>query len=231
MMTCEQIKSWMMDSIYEELSEQQKPLFEEHLRSCSACRKELSELRQTSATLAKWPEAEPAFSIALQRGRLTWRQRFKNSWLGDAFAVPRWAAGFAMAAVVLLFLLAAFNTQLSSTGGHWQVRMSLHEQPAVPVVPEGSIIMSRQDLLDLEQERWKAIQAYMQQSESKQRKEWSYAMSQLAQAVQAQRSQDLHLVSKGLQAVGKETAQRLQITDQVLAEVLRLASADQTKMQ
>ena len=39
MMSCEQIKSWMMDYLYEELSDLQKPLFEEHMQRCADCRK------------------------------------------------------------------------------------------------------------------------------------------------------------------------------------------------
>jgi hypothetical protein len=224
MITCEQIKSWMMDFMYEELSDQQKPLFEGHLHDCAACRAELAELQQTSAALAEWSEAEPAFSFAVPPGRISRWERLRENWL---FPVPRWAAGFAMAAMLIFFLLAAFNTQVSNAGGHWEIRMSLHAQPAAPVLPEGSIILSRQDLLTLEQERWLAIQAYMQQSDLKQQREWSNALTQLARAVQTQRNQDMRLVSRGLVAMGEETAQRFQLTDQVLAEVIRFASADQ----
>ena len=228
MMTCEQIKSWMMDYLYEELSDLQKPLFEEHLQRCPDCRKVLSELQETSATLAKWPEAELAFSLPIPLSRSSWWQRWQEQ---GRFTAPRWAMGLAMAAMLILVLLAAVNTQVSNSDGHWQISMSLHARPAAPALPEGSVILSRQDLVTLEQERWRAIQAYVQQSELKQQKEWSQAMSRLAQAVQAQRNQDLQLVSRGLEAMGEETAQRFQLTDYMLAEVLRFASAEQNNMQ
>jgi|GEM_PF-621067 len=224
MITCEQVKSWMMDYLYEELSDQQKPLFENHLQDCAACRAELAGLQQTSATLAKWSETELAFSMPVPAGSISWWQRLQENWL---LPVPRWATGFAMAAALILFLLAAFNTQVSRAGGQWQIRMSLRAQPAAPALPEGAVVLSREDLLALEQGRWLAIQAYVQESELKQQKEWSYAMSRLIQAVQAQRKQDLRLVSQGLENIGEETAQRFQFTDQMLAQVIRLASAEQ----
>ena len=136
-----------------------------------------------------------------------------------------------MVAMLILVLLAALNTQVANSDGHWQISMSLHARPAVPALPEGSIILSREDMLTLEQERWRAIQAYLQQSELKQQQEWSQAISRLAQAVQVQRNQDLQLVSRGLEAIGEETAQRFQLTDYMIAEVLRFASAEQNSVQ
>lgn len=228
MMTCEQINSWMMDYIYEGLSGEQKPLFEAHLSQCAACRAELAGLQQTANVLAEWSEADAAAASPIQFSRPPWWQRLQESWLAPA---PGWAAGLAVAAMLLLFLLAAFNTQISNTEGRWQIRMSLHAQPPAPALPEGAIVMTRQDLLAMEQGRWQAIQAYVAQSEIKQQKELTQAISRLARAVQAQRTQDLQLVGKGFAVMGEETAQRFQLTDQMLTEVLRLASGEQEPMQ
>lgn len=227
MMTCEQIKSWMMDYIYEELSSEQKPLFEAHLSQCAACRAELAGLQQTAAVLAEWSEADAVAISPIRLNRPSWWQRLQESWLTQA---PGWAAGLAVAAMLLLFLLAAFNTRISSTEGRWQIHMSLRAQPPAPALPEGAIVMTRQDLLDLEQRRWQAIQAYVAQSEVKQQKEMTQAISRLARAVQAQRTQDLQLVGKGFAVMGEETAQRFELTDQMLTQVLRLASSEPESM-
>jgi hypothetical protein len=226
MLNCVQIKNLMMDYLYGELSELDKPLFEEHLQSCADCQKELQALQETTGILAQWQDGEAALPLTA----IPKKNRWKKGLLQEYWPLYRPAYIFSMAAMLLLFLLAAFNTRISSENGRWQLSMSLFPQKDKPSLPEGSVVLSKQDLLAIEQDRWKLIQAFVQQSEMQQRREWTAALSHVAQTVQQQRHQDLQIVSRGLEAVGQETAQRLQLTDQVLAEVLRLTSTEQNQI-
>ena len=57
-MKCEQIRTLIMDYLYDELSEDNREAFTSHLGHCNECREEVESLKVTSGILKQWSEVE-----------------------------------------------------------------------------------------------------------------------------------------------------------------------------
>jgi hypothetical protein len=99
-MRCDEIQEHIIDFIYDEGGTRPPNTeMEEHLRTCAACREELRELRQTRKYLQLWKDEPPRRSVTI--------------------ATPERAFGWkhlryaAIAAMIVISILAAANTQIS----------------------------------------------------------------------------------------------------------------------
>jgi hypothetical protein len=102
-MRCDEIREQIVDFIYD--NDNPSPLnaeIGEHLRTCSACRKDLEELRQTRQYLQHWKDESPVQSIRIPRNPAPMHPFFSRRYL-------RYAA---IAAMALICLLALANTQI-----------------------------------------------------------------------------------------------------------------------
>jgi hypothetical protein len=103
-MRCDEIQEQLIDFVYDEagvlLSNSEA---QEHLRTCSACREEVEELKRTRTYLQLWKDEPLLRSIPIAR-----RERIADKPIG--FRYLRFAA---VAAMVLISLLALANTQVS----------------------------------------------------------------------------------------------------------------------
>ncbi len=103
-MQCEEIREHWIDFIYHEGGD--SPVvheMREHLRTCSACRAELEELKQTRNYLQLWKDEAPLRTLSTADNRFGAPRRFN-------WKYPRYAA---IAAMVMLCFLALANTQIS----------------------------------------------------------------------------------------------------------------------
>jgi hypothetical protein len=102
-MCCEEIQERLIEFAYSEggVSTEDTEI-QEHLRTCSACREELEELRQTRKLLQLWKDEPPLHSVAMagHKAAAPWRFRWKYVRYG------------AIAAMLLLCFLALGNTQI-----------------------------------------------------------------------------------------------------------------------
>ena len=57
-MDCEQIRTLMMDYLYDELSKDERETFISHIEQCNECRTEVESLKATSGILQQWGEVE-----------------------------------------------------------------------------------------------------------------------------------------------------------------------------
>ena len=101
-----------------------KPELLEHIRSCSACQKELAELQELQATLKIWQDEAPIRPVLLPRS-------------GSArtpVRVPFWqAVRFAAAAALLMLaFLGLSNAQLTWDSNGFSFRTSILSRSEVP---------------------------------------------------------------------------------------------------
>jgi hypothetical protein len=103
-MRCEEFQERFIEFVYgEEGAPQEDKEIHEHLRTCSTCREELEELKQTRKYLQLWKDDFPLQSVAVARPKVPTSGRFHWKYL-------RYAA---IAAMLILCLLALANTQIT----------------------------------------------------------------------------------------------------------------------
>jgi hypothetical protein len=103
-MNCDEIREHFFESIYDEGGDSPASAeVREHLRTCSACRIELEELRNTRKYLQLWKDEDPLRKVTIAEPDALASRRFDWKYL-------RYAA---IAAMVVLCFLALANTQIT----------------------------------------------------------------------------------------------------------------------
>jgi len=103
-MSCDEIREHLVEILYDESgSFTETDDLQAHLRTCSACRKELEELKQTRDCLRRWKDEPPLRSVTIARREAPAIPSFKWRYL-------RYAA---VAAMALITLLAIVNTRVT----------------------------------------------------------------------------------------------------------------------
>ena len=103
-MSCEEFQERFVDFIYDDEGvSPENAEIQDHLRTCSACREEFGELKQTRKYLQLWKDESPLQSVSIvrQKAATAWRLRWNY---------VRYAA---IAAMLILCILALANTQIT----------------------------------------------------------------------------------------------------------------------
>jgi hypothetical protein len=116
MSDCKKYKDMLVDALYEELSSEDKPVFEKHLEECVKCRQEYEEMSATMETMSQRvrPESEAEFfdgywnRLAERMDRERVIHATKAKWWESLFSrkighMPRWAYQ-AVASIILVFV-------------------------------------------------------------------------------------------------------------------------------
>jgi hypothetical protein len=115
-MRCDEIHEHLVDILYDQdgtaLENQE---LQDHLRTCSVCRQELEELKQTRNYLKEWKDESPLRSIPIARQESLLNRR--NRW--------RYLRYAAVAAMALLCILALANTEFTLNNSGFTVRTNL----------------------------------------------------------------------------------------------------------
>jgi hypothetical protein len=103
-MRCEEFQERFVEFIYDEGGvPPENAEIREHLRTCSACREELEELKQTRKYLQLWKDEAPPQNVTVAGRKAATPWRFCGKYV-------RYAA---IAAMLLLCILALANTQIT----------------------------------------------------------------------------------------------------------------------
>jgi predicted anti-sigma-YlaC factor YlaD len=103
-MSCDEIQEQLVDLVYDEGGvPPANSEVQEHLRTCTACREKVDELRRTRKYLQLWKDEPPLRSVLITK-----QERIAKRNIGLRYL--RYAA---VAAMVLISLLALANTQVS----------------------------------------------------------------------------------------------------------------------
>src|SRR5688572_23535204 len=93
-------KELLVGYLYDDLTPQQRTIFDAHLGSCADCRDEVAALRSTRGSLSSWAPPEPDLGFEIVRHTVEPRGkvvRFRS----------RWVPAFGLAAAAVLVLAAA----------------------------------------------------------------------------------------------------------------------------
>lgn len=219
-MKCNEIKPLFMDFVYDEISEQDRAVFEAHLSQCDTCQKELEALQKTSNILQQWEDVDPDFNVVMVSEKVSWVSVLKQR-VSQIFPRPkRLIYGFAYGAVALFLLLAIANTEISYRQGEFKISMGLFSKPQSQEQPEN--ILTQEFLDQWRKENYYVISSLIEQSEQRQRKERTTDILQLRQEFARQRIEDLNLVGLGLDNIEQNTFRQLKRTDNNLNELIQL---------
>jgi len=115
-MDCEKIREHFLEFVYDEGGDSPVSIAaREHLRTCSACRRELEELRNTRKYLQLWKDEAPLRNVTIARHDAVASRRFHWKYL-------RYAA---TAAMLVVCFLALANAQITwnSEGFRFSTRL------------------------------------------------------------------------------------------------------------
>ena len=223
-MNCEQFKNLIVDYLYEELSDEDAALFQQHKKKCRACRDELKALEATSHSLRQWQDEEPKLNMVFVKEKSSFlSSTFGGLWEASS-RIRRIGIGFAAACAAVLFLLSLFNTQVSYKEGDFDARFSLFQ--ASSSSKEESTPLTPAEFTELQRSQFALIDQLIKESEDRQRREMAITLTNLTRNIDQQRKTDLRLLGQGLEAVQYRADRRISRTDRVLNELIRLTSSD-----
>lgn len=178
-MRCEEIQERFVDLLYDERGT--PPASAElkgHMLSCPDCRQRLEALRQTRRVLSGWEDETPLHPFVLPDGATIPVVRRPGRW--------QWLRYGAVAAMLLLCLLAAANTEVRWNKDEFEVRTSLFGpsssrenyskaevrdllkqvvDDSEARILETNYLMMQRMLETIERERWEEIRVIRQRSE------------------------------------------------------------------
>ncbi len=222
-MKCDQLRSLMMDYLYDELSDEDRQRLESHVMTCAACRQRLAAFQQTSAMLQQWDDVDPDFHVVMVAPKPSLLDRAKQWLAAPTFNFPRLAQGVAAAIAVAFLILAIANTEISYRSGEFSFRVGFLPRPKQ--LPAADPMLTQQTIERLQQENYYLMTTLIQQSEARQRQELAANLLKLRKDLERQRLEDLHLVGLGLDNIEQKTVKKIERTDRSLNEFIRLISS------
>jgi predicted anti-sigma-YlaC factor YlaD len=122
-MRCNEIREHLIDFVYgESVDSPSNADMQEHLRTCSACREEIEELKSTRKYLQLWKEEPPLRDIT--RYRQTTVPRQNSRW--------RYLRYTAIAAMAVIGFMALVNTRISWNRNGFSFSTHLFKQQETP---------------------------------------------------------------------------------------------------
>lgn len=222
-MKCSDLKPLFMDSLYDEIAEENQKVLLKHLAECRSCQKEFDALQQTSHMLQQWEDVEPDFNVIMVAENVSWATRLKNDLVRLLPRPKRISIGFVYAAVGLFLVLAIANTQISYRQGEFKLSMGLFSKPAPQTTQDEAL--TKQLVEKLQQENYYLMNTLVQQSEVRQQKAIATAVLQLRQDFERKRLEDLNMVGYGLNNLEQTTSRQIQQTGRSLNELIQLINA------
>jgi len=226
-MKCDDIRPFILDFLYEEISEEDRKKVEAHLSHCDVCRGELDRLRSTSHILQKWEDIEPDFNITLNPQKSTWFENFRKVWTSFWPSPKKLAYGFAFGFAAVFLLMAIANTTISYKAGEFSVSMSLFSQPEQQ--PTQAAIPSAEWVEEFQKQNYYLMNSLIQQSEARQKNEWNASLAQFNQNLEQRRYNDLRILGAGLDNIERTTSQKIRSTENSLNEWIRQINAQNRK--
>lgn len=221
-MTCDEIKTSLMDFLYNESDPETEKLVRAHLQNCAACRGEYEALSRTSLTLKAWENEDPRLHLVFVKESQSWLHAVKEKFAHlRAPAVGKLAWLSAGIAIGVLFISALLNTEISYNNGNFVYRTSLLPRPGAPATADSQFVAQ------IRQELNEKYQQMLLASQQQQREEFSRTLTQFAMEIDRQRQIDLMLVDRGLNEFQQHYNSRFERNDQILNQFLRTVKLPQ----
>lgn len=223
MTRCEEIRALMMDYIYDEMSEEERKVFEFHLNGCPECRDEVESLKKTSGILSEWVEPEPDIRVIAIKERASFFGKVAGSFINGFLNPKRLAFGGVGVLLAIFLFLSITNTEISLNKGNFSMRMSLMK-PSKPIQTEASTGNTNLVVEELVRENYQLTRALIEESEARQEQKLAYVLSSFKKELDEERYQDLNLVQYGFKELQENTYQQVREIDGALKGLIRPAN-------
>ena len=213
-MKCDKAKSELLDYYYDELNDEDRKRFEQHIKSCNDCEAAFKELELTSASLKKWEVPDPKLNMIFVVERASWTEKVKELFkpLAALKLHPLKSIGYGFASVLLLFSFVNFEANYNNDTGSIGVSTSIFgnkDRSTDYNYLLEQLIQSQNQVEILLQER-------LAEQELRQREEFNGLLTAIMQDLEYKRLQDLENVGFTLQSMYDFTDRRFEDTRNIM---------------
>jgi hypothetical protein len=202
-MNCEDIKIFMVEYIYDEISSKNQVILKKHLQNCIDCAAEFSDLQKTSDKLKMWKEEKlETLHVPIQTKKPKSRKRI----FYRIFAV----------AASLLFILSLMNFRFSLDTNGFALSFSLFgiandtDQIASNILQNGSQV-----------EQIQLMNEMIIASNEQQKQEMVELLTDFYQAIEMRRQADLKVISQNVETIRSFSNQRIEETERNMEELIQ----------
>ncbi len=228
-MTKEEARILLMDHLYGELDDATSKELLQFIDSDEELKREFEELTEAKSVLHHLPVQSPAEQLVIMEPESKSKESFwaklSNALLPqNSFA----RTGFAMATLLLLFVVtgAATNMSISSGDGGFSITFG-EQQPADNgySTDEVRMIVDRA-INQVQQENAAMVREFIIVSQEQQELQFEETLATFADYLNVQRETDLELLTLGISNLQESTFNRFRQTDQVLGEIIQTVSTN-----
>ena len=217
-MRCDDYKNLMIDSLYDEISKDDRSRLDEHLKTCENCRIEFNKLKSTSKTLQKWEDIEVPVNLTFIKES---KSIFHN--LIEKIRPVKVLYGFAIGFAAMLLLLSITNTKIEIQDGNFNMDFNLFGQKKSAQADANMI--TKADFDKFKNENMNLVAQLIEAKSNEQKMETMLLMQRYYQELDNQRKSDLKLVSHGLEQYRTGTESRIEQTDRLVGGLIKYISA------
>ena len=223
-MNKETARSLFMDYLYDELEYGQRKELETFLSQNPELKKELDELSNVRSMLSHLPVQNPTEQLVMVEPNKSGFQEWWNELIGGLLPGNGFArAGFAMASILLVFVVIGAFTKMNITVNESGFNLAFGNKQEI--IQQGFTPQQVEMLLQQVKEEnaimiSDAVQAAQQQQENRIEK----TLINFADYIEQQRQSDLQMISSGLYNMEETYYDRFRQTDQVLGELIQTVS-------
>lgn len=223
-MNKETARSLFMDYLYDELEADQRKELETFLSNNPELKQELEELSNVRSMLSHLPVQDPEEQLVMVEPDKSGFQEWWNELIGGLLPRNGFArAGFAMASLLLVFVVLGAFTKMNITINNRGFNLAFGEKQEI--IQQGFTPQQVQHLLQQVREDnaimiSDAIQAAQQQQENRIEK----TLVNFADYIEQQRQTDLQMISSGFYDMEETYYDRFRQTDQVLGDLIQTVS-------
>ncbi len=232
-MKCNLSKDKLIGYYYQEIEPDEKKLVEEHLSTCTICKKELGAFANTSNLLRTWSDEESNIKYNFVQEKASLWNNMKMAWLtGNNWR--RLTLGLASGLAAALVILSVFNFEANYSEGNFNVKLSLFPQPKSETnEPDDQLAMpiTQGEFNAWQKESFQLIQRMIKSTVEQQRNEQELKLVQFARDLDQQRRYDLRIVGEGLEVFQLTNENRFRRTNETLNELIRAANFESYQQQ
>ncbi len=195
-MKCDDVKLLLMDLLYNEISEENEAILQNHLSDCVSCREEFESLKNTSGILQKWEEIDPKLNLVFVSDKKSIIDGLKDKF---SFAPKKLAYGFALGFVTIIVLFSLANTEISYKDGDFTLKMGIFKNTTEQ--PQLSAEIQQALMAQVREQNAQLMNQFIQQSEQRQQQELAATLAKFSREFNYQRTNDLKLVGAGLNEI------------------------------
>ncbi len=223
-MNKETARSLFMDYLYDELEQDQRKELEQFLSQNPELKKELEELSNVRSMLSHLPVQDPAEQLVMVEPHKSGFQEWWNELIGGLLPQNGFArAGFAMASLLLVFVVLGAFTKLNVTVNDGSFNLAFGEKQEI--IQQGFTPQQVEMLLQqVREDNAVMISDAIQQAQQQQENRIEKTLVNFADYIEQQRQSDLQMITSGIYNMEETYYDRFRQTDQVLGELIQTVS-------